>query len=54
MKTKSIVITYNPNQHIRDVVYTAYISTRPHANWTPTKKQKQQKLDKIQKQKGWF
>ena len=54
MKTKSLALHYNPNDHIRDFVYTSYISKRPHATWTPNKKQRQDKLDKIQKQKGWF
>ena len=54
MKTKSLALHYNPNDHIRDFVYTNYISKRPRVTWTPTKKQRQDKLDRIQKQKGWF
>jgi len=37
----------------RDFIYTAVIWSGAHSNMTPTKKGKQAKLDRIQKQKGW-
>lgn len=37
----------------RDFVYTAVIRSGAHANLTPTKKGKQAKADRKQKQKGW-
>lgn len=37
----------------RDFVYTAVIWSGAHVNTTPTKKGKQVKVDRKQKQKGW-
>lgn len=52
---QTITLHYNPNMVKRsNPIHMAVIKSRAHSSMTTTKKGKQEKLDKIQKQKGWI
>lgn len=52
---QTITLHYNPNTAKRsNPIHLAVIRSRAHSSMTPTKKGKQVKLDRIQKQKGWM
>ena len=52
---QTITLHYNPNMVKRsNPIHMAVIKSRARSSMTATKKGKQEKLDRIQKQKGWI